>query len=645
MPTLHWIGKEKVVNHHAEVPFRVLEHKYGYQGDNPSDTSETHSGNKIIHGDNLEALKALLPEYEGKIDCIYIDPPYNTGNEGWIYNDNVNDPHIKKWLGEVVGAEGEDFSRHDKWLCMMYPRLTLMRQLLSSKGAIFISNDDNEQQRLKLICDAIFGEDCFVGNIIWQKTYSPRNDSDGIPTATDYITVYSKNKGWSPKRLERTDDMDELYKNPDNDFAPWTSSDAFAPNAATHQGMVYAIQHPITGRMIYPTNDRCWTYGQEEMLNIMNGWCEYELRELNDAEERAMVCNIATEEVRPGVMGIVLKNSLEESRIEAQRVYDRGQWPKFYFTNKGQGGIRKKTYITNVDGKLVTNLWMHTEVGHTDGAKKELKRIFEGQCPFDTPKPSSLIERILQIATDDDSVILDSFAGSGTTGHAVLKQNQVDNGNRRFILIELMDYADTITAERVKRVISGYAYKGEVKEEIFSKKLTPKNLAQGAGIIEEAERAIEENKDQYDSIGKPKIADNCLKVIGTKVFDERMEGLGGAFDYYELGEPLFTDEGNLNETVGIDKIRSYIYYSETHEPLVRERESEHPYLLDYLDGTGYFFYYEPDGITTLSHDTLNIVPERADHYVIYADVCTISKEQLAQMNITFKKIPRDINRF
>ncbi len=139
MPTLDWIGKEKVISHHHDVPFRVLEHKYGFRADNPADKSETHSGNKIIHGDNLEALKALLPEYEGKIDCIYIDPPYNTGNEGWVYNDNVNDPHIKKWLGEVVGAEGEDFSRHDKWLCMMYPRLQLLGKLLSSDGVITIS--------------------------------------------------------------------------------------------------------------------------------------------------------------------------------------------------------------------------------------------------------------------------------------------------------------------------------------------------------------------------------------------------------------------------------------------------------------------------------------------------------------------------
>lgn len=155
MPTLHWIGKEKVQKHHNDVPYRVLEKQYTY-GEYGNDASRVVSqDNMIIHGDNLEALKALLPEYQGKVDCIYIDPPYNTGNEGWVYNDNVNDPHIRKWLGAVVGKEAEDLTRHDKWLCMMYPRLVLLQKLLSPNGAIFISIDDNEQANLKLICDEI----------------------------------------------------------------------------------------------------------------------------------------------------------------------------------------------------------------------------------------------------------------------------------------------------------------------------------------------------------------------------------------------------------------------------------------------------------------------------------------------------------
>lgn len=586
MPTLHWIGKDKVINHHAEVPFRVLQHKYGYRGEQPADKTATQGGNKIIHGDNLEALKALLPEYEGRVDCIYIDPPYNTGNEGWVYNDNVNDPHIRKWLGEVVGAEGEDLSRHDKWLCMMYPRLRLLQQLLSENGVIFISIDSNELKNLQLICDEVFGSNCFVNIISWQRTYSPRNDSKGIVNEVEYVLVYSKVQDWQPLKLPRTAEMDAKYANPDNDVAPWTSDNPNAPGASTHQGMVYAIQHPFTGELIYPASKSCWRYNQETMLDIMNGWCGYELRDIDDAKNRAAVCSIPVDEVRPNVLAIMLKEPLELSRNKAKEIYDKGPWPKFYFTKRGKGGIRRKTYLTNLDGRVPTNFWPFSEVGHTDEAKKELISIFGGKAPFDTPKPTRLLERMLSIATGKDSIVLDSFAGSGTTAHAVMMRNKEDGGNRKFILIELMDYAESITAERIRRVMNGY---GEGKKAV--------------------------------------------------------EGLGGSFDYYELGEPLFNEDGTLNEAVGTDKIRAYVYYTETHQHLARQQDTDYPYLLDYHGGTGYFFYYEPDNVTTISYDILHIVPQKAEHYVIYADVCTLGKEQLAKMNIVFKKIPRDINRF
>lgn len=228
------------------------------------------------------------------IHCANLcDPPYNTGNEGWIYNDNVNDPRIRKWFGEVVGKEGEDFSRHDKWLCMMYPRLRLMRMMLRRTGAIFISIDDNECAALKFMCDEIFGANCFQGDISWQRTYSPRNDKHGMPAEIEHLMVYSVSPDWMPGRLERSQDMDSKYANPDGDRAPWTSSDGFAPNAATHQGMVYAIQHPFTGDLIYPYSGACWRYDQETMLGTMNGWCEYELKDLHDAAKRAEVCGIS----------------------------------------------------------------------------------------------------------------------------------------------------------------------------------------------------------------------------------------------------------------------------------------------------------------------------------------------------------------
>ena len=317
MPTLEWTGKDKVMNHHQNVPFRVLERSYSFDaaGHHKEDNG---SENMIIHGDNLEALKALLPRYEGRVKCIYIDPPYNTGNEGWCYNDNVNDPKMKKWLGEVVGKEGEDLSRHDKWLCMMYPRLKLLHKLLADDGAIFISIDDNEQANLKLACDEIFGRRCFISNISWQRTYSTRNDSKGIVNEVENILAYSKLPDWSPRKLPRTEAMNSIYKNPDNDSKAWTSDNPFAPGAATHQGMVYAIQHPFTGKMIYPTNGRCWTFGQEQMLEIMRGWCAYELRELHDTKKRAAVCGVRENEVRPNVFAIVLSDPLELSAAQAK---------------------------------------------------------------------------------------------------------------------------------------------------------------------------------------------------------------------------------------------------------------------------------------------------------------------------------------
>ena len=576
MPTLEWIGKEKVINYHQQVPYRVLEEKYTYNAEK--------SDNMIIRGDNLEALKALLPRYEGKVKCIYIDPPYNTGNEGWVYNDNVNDPKIKKWLGEVVGKEGEDLSRHDKWLCMMYPRLKLLQKLLAEDGAIFISIDDTEYANLKLICDEIFGSNCFVSNISWQRTYSTRNDSKGIVNEVEHLLVYSKQSDWNPNKLPRTEEMNSKYKNPDNDRTLWRTDNAFAPGAATHQGMVYAIQHPFTGQMLYPSNGACWRYQQDQMLEIMRGWCDYELRDLNDAHERAVVCGVADEDVRQGVQAIVLSEPLDISAKKAQAVYERGQWPRFFFTKGGKGGIARKTYLENVGGKLPTNFWPFSETGHTDEAKKEMLAIFDGKATFDTPKPRRLLEFVLKVAGTEDALVLDSFAGSGTTAHAVLNMNKADGGHRKFILVEMMDYADSITAERVKRVIDGY---GE---------------------------------------GKNAVA-----------------GTGGSFTFYDLGEVLLLPNGNLNENVPADKTREYVYYMETKEPMSRAGNGN-PYFLGSSRDTAYYFFYEKDAITTLDHAFLATIPEKAEGYIIYADLCTIPAKELAKYNIIFKKIPRDIAR-
>ena len=581
MPTLEWIGKEKVVNHHLDVPYRVLERKYSFD-ENGQHEEDNGSENMIIHGDNLDALKSLLPRYEGRVKCIYIDPPYNTGNEGWVYNDNVNDPKIRKWLGEVVGKEGEDLSRHDKWLCMMYPRLKLLQRLLSDDGVIFISIDDTEYANLKSICDEIFGANCFASNISWQRTYSARNDSKGIVNEVEHILCYSKTPAWNPQKLDRTAEMDDRYSSPDNDPRPWKAGDASAPGASTHPGMVYAIQHPITGRLLYPPNGRCWTFGQDQMLRIMLEWSYYELRPIDDYEKRVSICGQSTT-VPKEINAIMLSKPWEDIFPNAVLRYQIGNWPVLYFTSGGKGGMACKRYLDEMGGRIVTNLWPYEEVGHTDEAAKVLKSIFNGSTPFDTPKPPRLIERILQIAADPNAIILDSFAGSATTAHAVLNMNKADDGNRKFILVEMMDYADSITAERVKRVIRGYG-------------------------------------------------DGKKAVLGT----------GGNFSYYELGEPLMIGDV-LNEAVGVEKIREYVYFTDTKSRLP-EPHTDEPYFMGIHIDNAYYFYYDRDAVTTLNREFLHTIKTKADAYVIYADLCMLSEVELQKYHITFKKIPRDISK-
>ena len=430
------------------------------------------SENLYIEGDNLEVLKLLQETYLGKVKMIYIDPPYNTGND-FVYNDefgmrseewNATSGNYDEDGNQLVGKlelNTESNGRfHTDWLNMIYPRLKLAKDLLSDDGAIFISIDDNELYNLKKICDAVYGESCFVGNVAWQRTYSMRNDSKGLPSEAEHILVYSKQPNWIPNKLPRTDKMDAAYKNPDNDpNGAWQNTTPYAPGARTHQGMVYAIQHPFTGELLYPAPASCWRYDQKTMLDYMSGWCEYELKNINDEKERAEICGVDVENIRKDVKAIVLKYDLNQAKEKAKLVLNRGQWPRFYFTRDGMGGIRRKTYLNQVEGRTVTNLWPYAEVGHTDEAMKELKNLFDGSVPFDTPKPTRLVERILTIATDKDSYILDFFSGSATTAHAVMKKNMEDGGNRKYILVQLPEKGNSpqyetlceIGKERIRR--------------------------------------------------------------------------------------------------------------------------------------------------------------------------------------------------
>lgn len=441
--------------------------------------------NFLIEGDNLASLKVLEKSLAGKVDVIYIDPPYNTKRKDFRYDDDFVDQ--------------KDTFKHSKWLSFMEKRLKIAKRLLGKDGVIFISIDDRENSVLKLLCDDVFGFENFVGNVIWQKTYSPRNDAKGIPTEVEYILVYSRSGSWVPKRLPRTEDMDSRYDNPDHDESAWTSGDAAAPGASDHQGMVYAIQQPITGNLLYPSNGRHWTYGRDQMREYMSGWASYKDEVIDDEQRRAQICGCDVEDVEKDVPALLLVDDSPKGLENGRRRYEEGCWPRLYFTSNGNGGIRCKRYLCDVEGKMPTNYWPHSEVGHTDGATKELKKIFNGVAPFDTPKPTKLINRVLDISADDDSLVLDFFAGSGTTGQAVLEHNAANDKHCRFILCTNNEgnICEEVTYPRIKTAITGKREDGSDYSEGLSGSLkymrvgyAPKDENDYYGLAEELLRHV-----------------------------------------------------------------------------------------------------------------------------------------------------------
>ena len=550
MPTLEWIGKNKVINHHQEVPFRVLERRYSYDESGQHD-EDNGSENMVIRGDNLEALKALLPRYEGRVKCIYIDPPYNTGNEGWGYNDNVNDPKIKKWFQEAVGKEGEDLTRHDKWLCMMYPRLKLLHKLLGNDGAIFISIDDNEIIYLRGIMDEIFGESNFVAQITLLCNPKGRSQDKYFATCHEYLLVYTKYTAPAGQFSVEKDDtkLNKDYKltdengkyrllelrNTHREFGKENRPNLWYPIYANPSNGSVSLEqnntHTVEIFPLWPDGYQgCWTWGTE----------------LSRKDIRLLVA---------------------QKKSGSWKVYRKA------YAMYGGETVRQKLFT------IWNNPQFYTEKGQTT-----FGQLFPGASKNDFPQPKSVdyvMEAIRTIVRESD-IVLDSFAGSGTTGQAVLNLN-TDGKHRKFILIEMMDYADSITAERVKRVIQGY---GEGKNAV--------------------------------------------------------EGTGGNFSFYDLGEPLLIGDC-LNEAVAPEKIREYIWFMETKTPYAPPA-GDNPYYLGQHNDTDYYFYYEPQTVTVLDYAFLSTVSEKASGTVIYADLCSIGEDKLAQMGITFKKIPRDISR-
>jgi adenine-specific DNA-methyltransferase len=584
MPTLEWIGKDKVISHHQEVPYRILKRKYSCDkvGQHNEDNG---SENMIIHGDNLEALKALLPKFEGKIKCIYIDPPYNTGNEGWCYNDNVNDPKIQKWLGEIVGKEGEDLSRHDKWLCMMYPRLRLLQKLLCNDGCMIISISYHELHNLLLICREIFATRQVVTVTVQTSGGKP---SGGFNYQHEYL-VFIVPREFEANSLEfcggkaRTPFEGLTLSTFNKVQRPNQTYPIFIdPNTESIVGVGKSLQ-ALINEGIFTVNKEDFKYdysiapeGTIAVWPITNKGKECVWRQIPD--------RLLNDWIKGYIK--VSKNRNESSLNEYSIQYlpdgviKKIQSGKLDVLGTEPGAPTLKFGINHTVGSQVPTLWLEKQF-YTVNGTQELKAIFpELDKAFDYPKSVDLIMSVLQSIMGEDDIVLDSFAGSGTTAHAILNMNKT-NGKRKFILVEMENYADSITAERVKRVIYGY---GDV------------------------------------------------------------EGTGGDFSYYELGEPLLLANGNLNENVDVQKIRDYVYYMETKESLAVYGEVDNSYYLGKNKDTVYYFYYEKNEVTTLEHAFLSTIGEKADGYTIYADLCTLSESELKRYNITFKKIPRDIAR-
>lgn len=437
---------------------------------------EEKARNLLIEGDNLQALASLY-RWRGQVDLILTDPPYNTGND-FRYNDRWDEDPNDPGLGDFVGPE--DLACHTKWMKFMYPRLLIMQSMLRPSGVIAICIDHRELFHLGQMMDEIFGENNRLAIINWQKSYSPRSDKRHVSTATEYVLVYAKDElRASTGLLPRHEAMDARYKNPDGDSRLWKSGDLSAGKGATSQPMVYAIQSPFTGELHYPPEGRGWRLAQRAIEATLEEWgVEYEARDINDATMRARAAGVLVKEVRRGVKALMVKGDLDDARKAAERILETGPWPSVYFGQKGSGrpqhkryledakrGIVPMTYWSNDDHELPEFLgsvsWDHEQSGHSQTGADELSAIVGRDHGFKTVKPLRLFQKILQLWCPPQGLVLDPFAGSGTTGHAVLSLNELNDASRRFILIEQGrpergdSYARTLTADRLKRAITG----------------------------------------------------------------------------------------------------------------------------------------------------------------------------------------------
>ena len=579
MTELYFKGKEFVYNHHLSVPFRPLVmHPEKGVGEPSLD------GNLIIHGDNLHALKALLPLYAGKVDCIFIDPPYNTGNEGWCYNDNVNAPMIKEWLeANPVGVE--DGLRHDKWCAMMWPRLRLLHELLAEDGLIFVSNNDIENARLLEMLRDIFEEDNFIGQFIWESRQNKDNrNTSGMSNDHEYITVFG-NRIVGEARLESN------FQNPDMDErGPWASGNMVGlASKEARPNLHFDLVDPETG-VNYGCPNRGWRYGLERMAQLIT-----------------------------------------EGKI---------LWP-----TEVSGRPRQKVFLSEMESRTNVSSVVERRVFTRDGTDA-LERIM-GSREFDFPKPPEVIQFVIEQHANTNAIVLDSFAGSGTTAQAVLETNKRDGGNRRFILVEMEDYADRLTAERVRRVINGYEFSGTQRTELLREKITWSKLKKAAKLTEAVEKIENLYSHEYDAIKKT-VKDGELIATGERAVADKAEGLGGFFTYCTLGDPVELDKLLSGESLpSWEPLGAMLFNMATNRALNPETVREADSYLGEADGQHVWLIYRPDldwlkspaaALTlTRAQEIAAAAPDKRN--LVIAAARYVSQKMLAKQNIPVEFVP------
>lgn len=594
MPTLEFKGKSFVYAHHLSVPFRELvvdaKKSLPAKGQKPS-----LDDNLVIHGDNLHALKALLPVYAGKVDCIFIDPPYNTGNEGWCYNDNVRSPLMREWIKKAANpVEKEDLERHDKWLSMMWPRLKLLHELLANDGAIFVSIDDNEVHRLRAIMDEIFGEEHFIGLFCWKTRNTDNRVKTKLSVDHEYVLVYSRGEGLRGRVIDRSD-----FTNPDKDVRGPYVTDPLTGKATAEQrpNLHYDIVNPDTKDVFKPDPARGWITDEEGFAAL-----------------------------------------LEDKRI---------WWP----ASPATGNPRKKRFLTETEERMpISSFW--GDLKGQSGAD-ELDRIL-GERVFAFPKAVDFMARVLDLATDKESIVLDSFAGSGTTAHAVLAQNKRDGGNRKFILVECEDYADKLTAERLRRVIQGYKFQGTQREELLREPLTWTKLKKARDLVEKANGIETLESTSFDKITKT-VEDGALVVTGEKKITEKVDGLGGSFAFVTLGTEISIDTLLTNGLPSFESLAKYVFYTATGRT-VSELPKGKAAKLGCIGETEMYrvhLHYLPErdwlqsndaALTEKLLDEMQAVNSSGKRLLVFAAAKFMSQRELTERGVEFCQLPYAIHR-